>query len=278
MKIKAFFKLLRLFDAKGYFLFCLFGFLLAKGFNFPLTDILIFWILVFLGAGFAFSINECFDQKEDKFNFTKENPILKKEITFKRATIFSLSLAFLGLIIAFFYSFEIFLFSLFGGLLIFFYSAPPLRFKSNPPLDILSHGLFGGTLLVAFPFFFFKTEIYLFHIFIFILAFFVSVLLELRNEYEDFEADKLGGVRTTAHILGKEKTKKIINFLILGYLFLLFSFFGIFVQKFLFVFFSLILIFLAFFLFFPNFKFTKNYKLLDFFNVLSWSLILLAKI
>ncbi len=276
MKIKPFVKLLRLFDAKGYFLFCLFGFLLAKGFNFPLIDILIFWILIFLGAGFAFSINECFDQNEDKFNFTKENPILLKEVDSKKALSFSLFLAFLALIISFFYRIDIFLFCLFSFLLIFFYSSPPIRFKSRPILDLISHGLFGGSLLVIFPFLFFKTKINYFHYFIFSLVFFISVILELRNEYEDYESDKLGKVKTTCYFLGKERTKKLIDFLLFSYLSLLFLLFYLFLTNILYLFFIFTISYLFLFLFFKKQRFVKEYRLLDAYNVLIFLIILFS--
>ncbi|OIO40099.1 hypothetical protein AUJ10_03880 [Candidatus Pacearchaeota archaeon CG1_02_31_27] len=279
INFKSYFKLLRIVDARGYFLLALFGFFLAKGFLFPLKDILLFWLIVFLLSGFSFSINDCFDQREDRFDKKKRNPIVLKEISFKKALIFSLLLAVFGLIFASFSGKEVFLLCLAGVILIFLYSSPPFRLKGKPPLDLITHGFFGGLLILFFPFLFFKTQLNSFHYLLFLSLFYFSAILELRNEYEDYEVDKRGGLKTTAHILDYKKTERILRYLAIFYsLFLLPIFYSLSQINFLFLFLILTILFFTLFLFFENHKLVKNYKLFDCYNFLAYSLILLANL
>jgi 4-hydroxybenzoate polyprenyltransferase len=279
VNFKSYLHLLRLRDAWGYFLLALFGFLLAQGFLFSLKDIVIFWAIIFLGAGFGFSINDCFDQREDHLDKTKKNPIVLKEIGFSRALTFSLILAFFGLFFSSLYGRAVFLLCLASILLTLFYSSPPLRLKSKPPFDLISHGFFGGVLIFFFPLLFFKTQLNSFYYLIALSAFCFSVLLEMRNEYEDYESDKIAGLKTTAHILGYQRTEKLLKFLASFYpLFLLPIFYLIFPIKpilaFLFLIFTFI--FFALSLTFKKHLLVRNYKLLDGYNILSYCLILIA--
>ncbi|MBU4480895.1 UbiA prenyltransferase family protein [Patescibacteria group bacterium] len=275
-------KLLRLPDTRGYILLVLFGFLLAKGFLFPFKDIVIFWTIVFLLSGFGFSINDCFDQKEDKFDRTKKNPIVSKEITFRRALTFSCFLAGLGLILSSFYGLTFFLLCLSDVLLIFFYSSPPFRLKSRPLFDLIAHGLFAGAFVLLSSLLFFKNALNQFYYLITFSAFYFSVILELRNEYEDYESDKIAGLKTSAQALGKQKTESSLRYLAAFYpLFLLPIFYFLFIISpcnlgFLFFFLLFTLVFLFLFLVFKNHKLVKNYKLFDGYNILSYGLILIA--
>jgi 4-hydroxybenzoate polyprenyltransferase len=266
-------------DARGYFLMALFGFLLAQGFLFSIKDIVIFWAIVFFLLAFGFSINDCFDQREDKIDKTKKNPIVSKEIGFRRALGFSFFLAGLGLILSMSYGLSVFLLCLIGALLTFFYSSPPLRLKSRPIFDIISHGFFAGVLIFLLPFLIFKTRLNLFYYLITFSIFYFSIILQLRNGYEDYEIDKIAGLKTTAHTLGYQKTEKLLRHLAIFYpliFFPIFYFIPVFTLIFLFLFFILTFIFFVLFLSFKEHKLVKNYKLLDGYNMLVYSLILIA--
>lgn len=279
INLNSYFRLLRVIDARGYLLLAIFGFLLAKGFLFPFKSQVNFWLIIFSLLGFGFSINDCFDQKEDKFDKTKKNPIVSKEISFRRALTLSFLLAGFGLILSGIYGLEVFLLCLTGVLLTFFYSCPPLRLKSRPLFDLISHGFFAGVFILFFPLLFFKTQLNLFYYLIAFPAFYFSVILELRNEYEDYEIDKKAGLKTTAHILGYQKTERVLRYLAIFYTFSLVPIFYLISainQVFLFLFFILTIIFFTLFLLFKNHKLVKNYKLFDGYNILSYSLILIA--
>ncbi len=277
--LKTYAKLLRIIDARGYVLLALFGFFLAKGFLFPPKDIVVFWAIILSLLGFGFSINDCFDQKEDKFDKTKKNPLVAKEISFKMALTFSFVWVCFGLFFSALYGLEVFLICLTGVILTFFYSCPPFRLKSRPPFDLVSHGFFAGVFILLLPLLFFKTSLSQFYYLIIFSAFYFSVVLELRNEYEDYEIDKTAGLKTAAHILGYQTSEKLLRFLASFYPLALFPVFYLIsainpILPLLFL--ILTFIFLLLFFAFKNHKLVKNYKLLDGYNILSYCLILIA--
>ena len=110
--LNPYFKLLRVLDWGGYVLMSLFGFILARGFLFPAQEIIIFWGIVLSCLAFGFSINDCFDTKEDVYNKTKENPLVADEMSFKKSLFFSLSIGVLSLLLSAFLGLKIFLFCL----------------------------------------------------------------------------------------------------------------------------------------------------------------------
>jgi len=152
MNWKPYLRLLRVPNWRGYFLMASFGFLIAKGFLFSFKDIIIFYAIILLFLAFGFSVNDCFDTKEDEYKKDSVNPIVKKEIIFKKALFLSILLGILGLTLSAVFGLKVLLFSLAGVLLSFFYSAPPLRTKSRPLIDLISHGLFAGAFLFFCPF------------------------------------------------------------------------------------------------------------------------------
>jgi 4-hydroxybenzoate polyprenyltransferase len=275
MKISPYYNLLRIKDAKGYFLITILGFFLAKGYLFPLRDIFFFFLIIFFLSGFGFSINDCFDQKEDSFDKTKKNPLVSKEIEFKKALTFSLSLAILGLIFSSFYGLTIFLFSLCQILSLFLYSSPLFRLKSKPFLDLIVHGFFGGFFLLFFPLLFFKVKLS-FPLYLMGASFFYfSIILELRNEYEDYEAERMAQIRTTAQLLGKKNSQRLIKYLTIFYPLFLSPLFFLNFSQLILHFFILTCIFFIF-LFKNDYQFVKNYKILDAYVFFSFALILLS--
>ena len=174
-------------------------------------------ICLMLFLAFTFSINNCFDVKTDLLNDEKKkrNPIATEKISFNEGIIFSLLLALMGLITAFFWfsgkSFLTYFFLMFLG---YAYSSPPFRLKSIPIIDIISHGLFFGVLLLIFGLLV-NDGSPSNYIMLIISIFLSSVILELRNHLEDIESDALSGIKTTVVWLGEEKSKRIINLLII---------------------------------------------------------------
>jgi len=275
LNLKPYLRLLRIGDARGYFLMAVLGFIISKGFLFPLEEIIIFWAIVFLLLGFGFSINDCFDLKEDKLDKTKKNPIVLKKISLKKALAFSISLAILGLVLSSLFGLKVFLLCLLGILIVFFYSSSSLRMKSRLLLDLISHGLFAGPLIFLLPLLVFNTKLTLFHYLIAFSLFCFAIILELRNQCEEYETDKQAGLETTACILGYQRSEKLLKFLAIFYPLTLFLIFRLISQLHLFLFSIFTLIFFLFFLFGKNFKFVRNYKILDAYTIFSFSLLLL---
>lgn len=184
---------------------------LARAFLINLTTISCF-------LAFTFGLNNCFDIETDMAEGDLDkNPIAVGKISFKSALMASLAVGFLGVTILIFYVpiytvIFIYLLLLFlGG----FYSAPPLRFKSKPFLDIISHGLFFGSLLYIYGYLIRGVNVWtIVKSPLVLLIFTYSVILNMRNHWEDYNFDLEANINTTATYLGYERTKKAIIFLI----------------------------------------------------------------
>ncbi|OFV67438.1 MAG: UbiA prenyltransferase [Candidatus Syntrophoarchaeum caldarius] len=212
----------RVIDWRTYIAMALFGYIIAGGvaviFDLP-TLFLVLTTSLYLA--FAFSVNNCFDLKEDIKSGKKNNPIAVGLIGFREALIISLSTAVLGGVISYIY---------FGGIasvifillliLAFAYSAPPLRLKAHPPFDTISHGLFFGSLLFLYGYAILAAPSSV--VLLIALSIFVySITIELKNHINDYESDLAAGTITTACWLGIERTKQLflvlhgLHFLIL---------------------------------------------------------------
>jgi len=270
-----YFKLLRIKDWRGYFLIATLGFIVSKGFLFALKEIIIFYAIVLLLLSFAFSVNDCFDTKEDGLDKDKKNPIVLQKISFKNGLIFSILLAVLGLALSTAFGMKVFLFCLVLILMSFFYSSPPLRMKSQPWIDLFSHGLFAGALLFLMPVLIFSKELTKFHYLIAFSIFYFSAILELRNHIEDYQTDQAAGLNTTVVFLGREKSEKLLRYLALFYPLTLFPIF-FFYQQFFLLFSILTAIFL--FLFQKSHHKMKDYRIIDVYANLSFVLLSIATI
>ncbi|UCE09049.1 MAG: UbiA prenyltransferase family protein [Candidatus Thorarchaeota archaeon] len=201
-------KLLRI---RGWYAFlctAILGFVISGGVTGPLVDILIFFLMVSVFLGFSFSINDSFDVAEDLQKKSRSNPVATGEVSQDQAVTFSYSLALAGTILSAWFGPVIFFYYVGLTLLSFFYSAPPLRFKSRFPFDLLSHGLFFGSLILLLPALIFgslNTGVLL----IAISIFFLSVTIELWNHIEDYESDVMARLKTTVCVLGLEKSERI---------------------------------------------------------------------
>lgn len=248
-------------DWRGYFGMGVFGFFLAKGFLFPLFDILLFFLIGILLLAFGFSVNNFFDVKEDR----EKGEIKKVLIQNKKNFFLSISPGLLSLFFSTYFGLKIFLFVLAAGLIGFFYSAPPLRMKSRPFLDLISHGLFAGALIFLFPLLIFSPKLTLFHYLIAFSIFYLSAMLETRNHLEDYQSDFRAGLKTTVCFLGYENSKNFLKYLAFFYPLALFPSFLFLNFQFLFFF----LILSGFFLFL--FLLKKNYPIMDtYYPILSY--------
>ncbi|HDM35721.1 MAG TPA: 4-hydroxybenzoate polyprenyltransferase [Candidatus Syntrophoarchaeum butanivorans] len=229
-RVKGHYQNLRILDWRGYVAMTLFGYLFAGGI-FAISDrtTLPLLLTTSLYLAFAFSINNCFDLKEDMRSRKTKNPIAVGVIGFREAIITSMGCALSGMALSYI-SFGgipsvIFLLLL---LLAFAYSAPPLRFKSLPPIDTISHGLFFGALLFLYGFAVVEkppSSILLLAVSIFL----YSILIELKNHMNDYESDLAAGTITTACWLGIDRTRKLfrillcLHFIVLFYALYVFS-------------------------------------------------------
>ncbi len=168
-----------------------------------------------LYLAFSFSVNNCFDYKGDKLGVKISlNPIASGRISPGGGMIFSALLAGTGLAFTWLLfgpaSFTIYLMML---LLSAAYSTPPFRFKSVPLLDMASHGLFFGSLIVLFG----VTVTGVTTVFtlpLLMSVYNLSLILELRNQIDDMGEDSATGVQTTAILIGGDKANTLFYGLI----------------------------------------------------------------
>ncbi len=212
MHLNPYIKLIRL---RGWYAFlctAVLGFIVSGGLAGPLVDILIFFLMVSAFLGFSFAINDSHDVEEDLFKNSRRNPVTTGEVTQDQAITFSYSLALVGQLLSAWFGPVVFFYYLGLTLLAFFYSAPPVRFKSRFPLDLISHGLFFGSMILLLPALIFGS----FSVGVLLIAvsiFFLSVTIELWNHIADYQTDMKARLQTAVCVLGLERSKKIARIL-----------------------------------------------------------------
>jgi len=261
--------MLRVKNWLGYFLIATLGYLIFTKLEVCISETIFFYALICLFLGFSFSINNCFDNKEDSLKTKNNNPVAAEEIGQKEGIAFSLVLALLGMLLSLLRGLNVFYFFSALVFLSLSYSSPPFRLKSRPFLDLTSHGLFFGSLLFLFPYVFFSKTLELLHILTAISIFYFSLILELRNHIEDYESDKKAGLKTTVCMLGLNTSKKLTHFLSLLFPLLLLPVFFI-INKHITLFLAITAVF------YLMFYVKKSYRVLDIYSNLSYFLIALG--
>ncbi len=204
---------------------------------------------VFL-LSFTFTIDDIADIKIDRLSKKTRNPIVLKQISL----LFAKFLSFVFFILALFSSFllpsNLFYLSTFLLFISITYSFF-IRAKSNPPLDLIYHGLSPTIIFIMI------SSLYkLFDLTIFFASFIVFnmfILIQLLQEIRDFSSDKKL-VKTTATVLGKRNSIKLSIILLLSLLLIVLA--GI--AMFVFPINSLFYLPLSYFLFIPLIRGLKN--------------------
>lgn len=214
-KFRCYVRLMRVKCWRGYFGMGMLGYITGLN-ELPINieDLVRLVLSLSFYLAFSFSINNVFDVESDRINPNKlkQNPIAIGLISKKEALIVSIILALLGITIATTensFSLTIYIIML---LLSASYSTPPIRLKGRPPLDLLSHGFFFGSLLIIYG----SSISHKFDwstIEIAILMYFYSLFLQLRNLRDDLDYDKLSLTITTAVKIGREKSSVMLSIL-----------------------------------------------------------------
>ena len=126
----------------GYLLIATLGCIISTELDTYILETILFYVLISLYLGFSFSINNCFNIKEDLIEMKKNNPVAMGEIDRKEGIKFSSSLALTTMFLALLRGLNVFLFYSILVFLSFSYYSPPFRLKSKPFLDLMSHGPF----------------------------------------------------------------------------------------------------------------------------------------
>jgi 4-hydroxybenzoate polyprenyltransferase len=214
-----YYRTVRVLDWRAYLGIAILGFTygLDKSLLYANYDVLVKFIVSnILYLAFTFSINNCFDIKCDKQRREKlrKNPVASGLISFKEGVILSSCIASIGLASTYLW-FNVAPFLLYT-MLVFLgmaYSTPPLRFKSVPIIDLVTHGLFFGVLLFLYGILVggsWSPQAFFMGVSIFV----CSVTFELQNHLKDFEADKISGTKTAACWLGLDKARDLLKILL----------------------------------------------------------------
>jgi len=145
-------------------------------------------IVVFAAQIFGFASNDYFDRHIDALDEKKRlrNPFCTGRVTSKEVRALLIATSMISLVVSLFFSFFAFLFAAFALVVVYFYTAEPLRFKGKVGLDVLSHGIFINT----FPYFFCLVALWDFSsgaVFLLAVLMMRSVIAQLLQEIRDYE-------------------------------------------------------------------------------------------
>ena len=174
------------------------------------VNFVVYLLTVALYLGFSFSVNNCFDYEGDKLGAKIAlNPIASGKLSLSGGIAFSILLALAGLTLtgAWFGVGSLTVYSIML-LLSGSYSAPPFRLKSIPVLDMASHGLFFGSLIVLYGVIV-TGGFNPFTLPLLLSVYNLSLILELRNQIDDIEEDSASHVDTTAVRIGYKRANTL---------------------------------------------------------------------
>ena len=187
----------------GYAIIAMIGYLLANPFDW--TILFIIGVSIFLSTAAIYQMNNIFDCENDKDVASGKNMVACGKVTKQQAFLFGIILYILSILVVYPFShisaMILLLINLWGC---FLYSAPPIRLKTRPPFDLLSHMVFWGALFVPFGAFLGRNfNINLLPVSVFFL--FLSLSFQSYNLLRDYEVDLSTNTRTSAVKYGKQK-------------------------------------------------------------------------
>jgi len=163
---------------------------------------------------FTFLINNYSDIENDRLNPQKvsKNPMARGMMHPKEALALCATMIVLGsaIVVTTANLASVFIYSLLVALG-WAYSAPPLRLKGRPALDLVSHGFMLGTLLFFFGHSIVTSEtVSLVSQLVGASMFTRSIMCEMQNHLRDASADAQSGTLTTVGWLGEEKSRRLL--------------------------------------------------------------------
>lgn len=272
-KVPVMIKSMRVPEWRAYFALAIYGYLYISRFNISVEELGRLAISMSVYMAVTYIINNFYDIESDKLNINKKlrNPMIENNLDSKTVLITVVLLILPGLIIMpnllALVNYSVMC------LLSLFYSAPPVRLKEKPPLDLLSHALFfgvqpflQGALTVSNPSHSFAIEVI-------VLIGLYSTFLQLRNEWEDYSSDLLAGYKTTAVIMGLNTVEKFLKIMaiiiiIIGIIILNYVISNIKLEW--------LIILFATFLLFKDYIIKYKFRILDIFVIIIFIVILLS--
>jgi 4-hydroxybenzoate polyprenyltransferase len=162
-----------------------------------------------LAVAFAFMINDVEDAADDALDAAKarRNPVSAGMISYRAAYSASFIVAALSAVLYALLGMGPFVIGTVCLLIAFLYSWRPVRLKSIPFVDLISHALMLAGLQFAAAYFTFSSALGPRFFWPFVMALGVSAYGELFNELRDLEGDIRAGVTHTASVLGPHASR-----------------------------------------------------------------------
>ncbi len=178
----------------------------------------------FFACMFIFVLNDIEDREYDALDEIKRhrNPLAGKVMKLEHAKFFCWALFLLSLFLFISINLNTLLCGFLLLLLGFLYSWKTVQLKSKPVLDLVSHGLYFGPLLLLSGFSTSSSNFTYNTVFLSIAVFVLSVIGDIKNEIRDYEVDRLSGITNTATILDLARYKKmfsLITLILVAYIF-----------------------------------------------------------
>jgi len=185
-------------------------FLISPQNLFSSKTVIVFLANLFLTA-FVYAFNDVEDAADDChiLEKRKRNPISNGDLTKTQGYLISFLLLLIGLFLLLIIGPLVFFFGLALALVGFFYSWKPVRFKSIPVVDLISHVICLGVLQFFITYLTFRSyDFFLIPFLMIIIP--SSLMVEIFYELRDFNVDKKTGIRNTIQKLGRFNIKKLL--------------------------------------------------------------------
>lgn len=160
----------------------------------------------FLAVSFAFQINEIEDKEDDLAAGRDKNVVSAKVLSVRKAWFISIFTLLAALILYFLVGDLSFYLGVTLIVLGFLYSWKPIRLKALPAVDIISHSLMLGGLIVLIGYFAYPGQPGLI-VPVFLAAVAFSAYGQFYNQIRDFRADQRSKIKNTSILLGKHNAE-----------------------------------------------------------------------
>lgn len=189
-----------------------------KNYLFPLF---VFIITTFCILSFTFAINNYYDAESDQKNPRKRNynAIASGNISKSTGAYVNIILVVIPLIVSFLFKFEVFFLCLFILTVMWMYSAPPLRIKGRPGIDVIWHFIGFVSLVIWGSFIAGSIDMMTWLVAISLGTF--SCIGQIWNHIQDYSYDKESGTVTFAVWAGLEMAKTTYKITVALHIFIL---------------------------------------------------------
>ncbi len=174
-----------------------------------------FGVSTFCILAFTFAINNFYDADSDRKNPRRMhiNAIASGKISNQNSIFLNIGFVLIPLLFSFIYKFEVFLFCAFLVFWMWIYSAPPLRLKGRPGIDIIWH--FVAFILLILWGSFFAGSINPITVLVAFSVGLWSAIAQIWNHINDYAYDKNSGTVTFAVWAGHDTTITTLKIIVL---------------------------------------------------------------